>query len=638
MTDKQIIEETLRYLSDESYNYAILIDGEWGCGKTYFIQHGLKEQIEKSEKESGHLRKIKYISLYGCKSIQDIQENIIWGFAEEAKENLDNKTGASSYTTKISGNILSSSRKIGNAILKKFVPDANAYEIASDWLAMKSYIFIFDDIERCDCPLNEVFGFINGLVEHEGTKVILVANEKEISMNEIIAQKELQYSLVLNDKILWPTKDEKYTYRVKTTENKVSLEVLEERRRTLFPDEKVDVGYRKIREKLIGVTLHYQPDIKSIIKTIIMGSDVASFLKETLLDNVDDFYLIMDMYNHHNLRTFQFFLSKVCYLYEKFNIIDVEEEYKKRLLYFLVDDCFRWSVQFKGDIPIPTDRWERATYEARKKSAAIKMYVEAGEFEEDVFTEDLKKYVESELRRKLPDDDPFSLLYHQYYYHTQKWCEEKLEEVKQRLQSGKYPLFVYAEIIVLVANLIEIGFSDSYMADVKNLMIENITKMDMPVRLDNDVYYIKDEERKQRVKNSIDEINLVIIAQDKQMKQKTIGEILSGEKWIEELDKYTGSDNYKLSMDISVFAKADAKQWIRAITEASVEDIDLFRHWLSSHFPSNVISENAKIDLPIIKEIIEGIKSEDENDLIKKANLSWLKEQMESILELYKAS
>lgn len=636
MTDNQIIEETLRYLSDKSYNYAILIDGEWGCGKTFFIQHGLKEQIEKSEKESGHLRKIKYISLYGCKSIQDIQENIIWGFAEEAKENLDNKTGASSYATKISGNILLSSRKIGNAILKKFAPDANAYEIASDWLAMKSYIFIFDDIERCDCPLNEVFGFINGLVEHEGTKVILVANEKEISLNEIIAQRELQYSLVLNDKILWPAKDEKYTYRVKPTENKVSLEVLEERRRTLFPDEEVDAGYRKIREKLIGVTLHYQPDIKSIIKTIIMGSDADGFLKEILLESVDDFYLIMDMYNHYNLRTFQFFLSKVCYLCEKFNTIDIEGEYKKRLLYFLVDDCFRWSVQFKGDIPVPTDRWERATYEARKKSAAIKMYVEAGEFEEDVFKEDLKKYVESELRRKLPDDDPFSLLYHQYYYHTQKWCEEKLEEVKQRLQSGKYPLFIYTKLIVLIANLIEIGFSESYMADIKSLMIENITKMDTPVKLDNDVFFIEDKERKQKVKNIIDEINLVIIAQDKQMKQKTIGEILSSEKWIEELDKYTGSDNYKLSMDISVFAKADAKQWIRSITEASVEDIDLFRHWLGSHFPSNIIRESAKIDLPIIKEIIEGINSEDENDLIKRANLSWLKEQMRSILELYK--
>lgn len=390
MTDNHIIEETLRYLSDKSYNYAILIDGEWGCGKTFFIQHALKEQIEKNEKESGNLRKIKYISLYGCKSIQDIQENIVWGFAEEAKENLDNITGVNGHTTKIGGNILLSSRKIGNAILKKFVPNANAYEIASDWLTMKAYIFIFDDIERCDCPLNEVFGFINGLVEHEGTKVILVANEKEISANQIIAQRELQYLLVLNDKISWPAKDDYFTYKTRLPENKINLEVLEERRRTLFPDEEVDAGYRKIREKLIGVTLHYQPDVKCIIKTMIVGSDADDFLKDILLDSIDNFYLIMKMYNHYNLRTFQFFLSKVFYLYVKFNTIDVEEEYKKRLLCFLVDDCFRWSVQFKGDIPIPTDSWGRATYEARKKSAAIKMYVEAGEFEEDVFTEDLK--------------------------------------------------------------------------------------------------------------------------------------------------------------------------------------------------------------------------------------------------------
>lgn len=198
----------------------------------------------------------------------------------------------------------------------------------------------------------------------------------------------------------------------------------------------------------------------------------------------------------------------------------------------------------------------------------------------------------------------------------------------QRLQQRKYPLAVYQKVIVLVADLIEIGFSDSYMEDVKNLMIENISKMDAPVILDNDVFFIKDKERRQRIKNIIDEINLVIFAQDKQMKQKTIGEILSGEKWIEELDKYTASDNYNSFMDISIFAKADAKQWIKVIMEAQVEDIDMFRHWLDSHFPSNVIRENAKIDLPVIKEIIDGINTEKENDLIKKANLLWLKEQM----------
>ena len=636
MTDNQIVEETLRYLSDNSYNYAILIDGEWGCGKTFFIQHVLKKQIEEKEKMSEHPRKIKYISLYGCKTIQDIQENIIWGFEEEAREKLKNIAGANSYGAKVGGNILLSSRKIGSAIWKKFSNDTNAYDIASDWLPMKSYIFVFDDIERCDCPLNELFGFINGLVEHEGAKVILVAYEREISVQEVTIQKELQYLLVLNDKIKWPAQDENSSYRIKRTEDRVSLEDLEERRKVLFSDEEVDVEYRKIREKLIGVTLRYQPDIKSIVKTIIEDSDAEDSLKKALMEKVDSFYLVMDMYSHHNLRTFQFFLSKVCYLFTKLEVIDVDEEYKKELLYFLIDDCFRWAVQFKGNIPVPTNSWERALFEARKKSAAIKLYVESGEFKENEFVEDLKKYVENELKNKLPDNDPFNLLHHQYYYHTQRWCEERLEEIKQKLQCGRYPLSVYTKLIVLISNLIEIGFSDSYMTDVKNLMVENIIKMDTPVKLDNDVFFIEDRERKQQVKNIIDEINLVIIAQDKQLKQKTIGEILSSSKWVEELDEYTGSDNYKLSMDISIFAKADSNQWIKAITEASVGDIDLFRHWLNKHFPPNVIRENAKIDLPVIEEIINGIKIDEENDLIKRANLSWLKEQMTKILELYK--
>ena len=58
---------------------------------------------------------------------------------------------------------------------------------------MNNYIFVFDDLERCDCPINEVFGLINGLVEHEGTKVILVANEKEISQGVDDSNEALEY-------------------------------------------------------------------------------------------------------------------------------------------------------------------------------------------------------------------------------------------------------------------------------------------------------------------------------------------------------------------------------------------------------------------------------------------------------------
>lgn len=637
MKDSQIIEETLRYLSDELYNYAILIDGEWGCGKTYFIQHSLREQIEKKEKETDSPRKVKYVSLYGCKSIEDIQENIIWGFAEEAKDNLKNKIRASKRIEKVSNNILLSSRKIGDAILKKFASKTSIFDITSDWLAMKSYIFVFDDLERCNCPINEVFGFINGLVEHEGTKVILVANEREISENGAKTKKELQYLLALNDKIEWPKTEEGYLDRIRKQTDKMSLEVLEERRKILFPDKEVDKVYRKIREKLIGVTLHYRPDIKAIAKVIVEKSDIDSKLKETLLVHMDNFYYVMDRYSHHNLRTFQFFLSKICYLYQQFVGIGIEEDYQEEAISFLVQDCFMWAVQFKGNVPIPADSWGKAEYEVRKKSLAIKKYVEIGEFDKNKFKKDIVMYVENELKNKIQIDDPYNVLYHQYYFHTQSWCEERLEEVKQKLQKNKYPLFVYTKIIILLVGLIEIGFSDKYMDDIKAIMLSNISNIDVPVKLDDDdLFFMEDKNRQQKVKDIIDELNLAIIARDKQIKQKTIEDILGDERWINQLNEYTSSDDYKSTMDISIFVKASAEQWIQALKVSSVEDIDGFRHWLAEHYPRNVIKEGVKIDLPTIEQIMEGIEPEKENDLIKRVNLSWLREQLKAILELYK--
>ena len=83
MTDSQITQEILRYIEDSSYDYAVLIDGEWGCGKTYYIKNSLIKDIVSHEGEKENGRKVKYISLYGCKSVQDIQENLVWSVAEE---------------------------------------------------------------------------------------------------------------------------------------------------------------------------------------------------------------------------------------------------------------------------------------------------------------------------------------------------------------------------------------------------------------------------------------------------------------------------------------------------------------------------------------------------------------------------
>lgn len=45
-------------------------------------------------------------------------------------------------------------------------------------------VFIFDDLERSDIPLKEFLGWINQVVEVEKMKVILIANEEKLLIEQ----------------------------------------------------------------------------------------------------------------------------------------------------------------------------------------------------------------------------------------------------------------------------------------------------------------------------------------------------------------------------------------------------------------------------------------------------------------------
>ena len=161
MTEKEIITEIERYLSDTSYNYAVMIDGDWGCGKTYFVKNGLAKAIAEHEKESEKPRKAVYISLYGHKTILDIQDAIAiqLHFVSGSEKRFWSKLGKK----RVVGNGVHSAITLAKAARDIFAPGTSVFEIEEPWLDLASCIFIFDDVERCNCPLNEVFGFINGL-------------------------------------------------------------------------------------------------------------------------------------------------------------------------------------------------------------------------------------------------------------------------------------------------------------------------------------------------------------------------------------------------------------------------------------------------------------------------------------------
>lgn len=178
------IEEYLDYYFDgtKSFEYAVLLNGAWGSGKTWFV----KKYLEK--KEDGN-RKICYVSLNGIAKTYMIDEAIF--------KNIHPILG--SKGAKLVG-------QLGKGLLKATLkvdldgdskPDVSVNATLPslnlpDYLKIdEKFILVFDDLERCELKQEEVLGYINYFVEQEGIKTLIVSNEEEINKeNEHYSRKK----------------------------------------------------------------------------------------------------------------------------------------------------------------------------------------------------------------------------------------------------------------------------------------------------------------------------------------------------------------------------------------------------------------------------------------------------------------
>lgn len=171
-TNKHIEDNLLHYLGLDNPEYAFLISGDWGVGKTFFIDNFINKNSEK--------QRIVKISLFGLNSSSQINQRIF----QELHPILGSKP------VRILGNIIKGAISFGFKvdIDSDGTPDANIKTkldkldlteyISNNKEKQKEIVLVFDDLERTDIPLGEALGFINYLVEISSIKTILVANEK----------------------------------------------------------------------------------------------------------------------------------------------------------------------------------------------------------------------------------------------------------------------------------------------------------------------------------------------------------------------------------------------------------------------------------------------------------------------------
>ena len=635
MTEKEITAEILRYLSDYSYRYAIMIDGEWGCGKTYYVKKKLIPAILDHQSGAEKPIKPKYLSLYGCKSVSEAQENIVYTLASEyRKEKLPSIIAKAN---KGSENLMLSSWRIAKAIRDTCAPSVNIYDIAGKWLNLSSYVFIIDDLERCSCPLNDLFGFINSLVEHEGVKVILVANEKEIRTTSAQEEKELKYLVALNSDIQFPEQKDILGRRIR--DDKLNVEELERRASYLFPTAKADNVFTKIREKLIGVTLSYRPNLTNAFSDIINNSSFCNEQKELLLSRIYSFQSRMNSLEHNNLRTFQFFLSKLSFILFHLENSNLMREYHDELIRFIVDDCFASSVDFKGNRKSPSDHFEKISYELEMDSRlkSVKEYVECGKLSVKLLESELADFVRKNVLNLIPSDDPYKILRNEYYLHPQKWCEKQLEELTENLRKGSYPLVSYFDIIKTMLMLENVGFEKRYLDDVKAIMIENISKTEHPQRIDGHLFIYNDTpEVKNRFNSILEELNAAVAQKSSDDTTHELSAILDEENWAVLLQEFIDHSHPESSRDAALLYKAGYDRWVSLIENASPKSLHTFRECLQTLYPNNVHRPYGVKDLDTIEQIAEWINPDSFSDIIVKATLQWLKHDLEEICEMYR--
>ncbi|MDM0048815.1 P-loop NTPase fold protein [Variovorax sp. J22R115] len=272
------------YFKIKAPKYAVMLKGPWGSGKTWFIEEQLK-----------HLptdQRTLYVSLYGVSSKSEIEDQ----FFEQLHPILAHKG------TKVAGKILKGALKAtlkidldndgkSDGSVSVGVPDVNVADLLKN--SKGGLNLIFDDVERCEIPHSQLFGYINYFVEHDQTRVVLLANEDEIIAKERRSapaesqtKDEIQY-LRVREKLIGKTFEvhpdlpralSKFLEEVSDGDAKKALE----RERSLVADLHACSGYRNLRhlrqavldfDRLVGeidATTRIEEMLRGILATFLV--------------------------------------------------------------------------------------------------------------------------------------------------------------------------------------------------------------------------------------------------------------------------------------------------------------------------------------------------------------------------------
>ncbi len=501
---EDLVESILDYVRAEYTDYAIMINGEWGSGKTYFWNHKVRDKIE-SLRINGKKYTTIYMSLYGISNLEEISKKIFIETTQLMDKNMKKYMNATGQST------IPEYAKTGLDMANLFGVTQNGDKLDyGKFFATDDKVLCFDDLERANVDVIDILGYINNFVEHDHIKTIIICNEKELATK--LKNSNLEMKTFIATYIL--DKEGNLT--------KSDLPMVEKIRDKIeYVFDKAN-DYERIKEKLIGETFEYQPEFNYIINGILMryenDGELIRFLRENtgiiintfnrsgtrnlriLKHALNDFKKVFEMVNKYYpntnyrvLQTMLIFTIAVSFeikagkiTKEKFVSLQNNEEYKAMLVSsrVLMDNRQFYIKEFDNNYYYNF----KVEYRFFK---FIEMYVRTRIFDMKQFKKDMEVVINTVDKEKLPSYK--RLLTEEYWKIPDDQFQTVIEDVIENVKIGETDLIDTVKLFIYFTYFMKKGLINYDMQTVKSIFCEGMNKASLKAKYcDNAEEELKD--------------------------------------------------------------------------------------------------------------------------------------------------
>ena len=634
LNSEELLETIDRFHTFKQYHYALMINGPWGCGKTHFIKDELIPHLKGHEKPPV----IMNVSLYGIDDIKDITNAILLNIIQfKAKDKVDTDSKIIQIGSIFAGNF------IKTIINRNEVATDGIEEILKKFDEFNNAVIIFDDLERCNCDVNQVLGYINNFVEHTNASVIIVANEEEIGRIGNNKNYELQMMLAANPDIEIETdnseqhKDRDIFSTQNNQQNKtLKLKDIEARRATLFNSRN---QYFAIKEKVIGQTIEYEPDLKTVF-TELTNKLSNDALKESIIKEMDCLvgYAISD--NHKNIRTFQFFIEKIK------TIFDIIDNKYKHVHSQLIQYCYRSSIKYMSGKKLPVwkeevglqrfgDFWDFHDY--INGFRFVDEYIQGNAIDAVSINHLLENYEKQIIAEGQLIEDPFKKL--------QNWSTAEddqvvswLKDIKYKLDNNEYRVILFPKMLQYIVNFETSNIFKQECTEIWLSMKHSAQTMkeeDLVLLSAVDFFTAQENEKARELFNArqkeLVEITGSRVKTSEEITYKQA--ILDYDKWAESLFELSTADTNLRGHSFMYWLDVD--ELVKLLIACDNQQLFNFRAALHALYKSHIYYQNEEDDLEHLKELLKKIQDMDKSCVgeIKKIKINWLIQDLENYIK-----